>query len=182
MNYSRVSFNFFKTNSIFTEPGLRYYQMWKPSIVMFLLLGAASAQKYDGPRPPKKDVIYIVHADNLIPTETGEAKEEGKKSDPVYTFPGVSSPARTPLAEPIFILDSDSIKPDSVELYRMDVKSGHREVKVSGGSKKNGKALRLSVVKLDRGLYKLEAAETLDPGQYALLPSSGNHVFCFEVY
>ncbi|MGA3205078.1 MAG: hypothetical protein ABSF12_21490 [Bryobacteraceae bacterium] len=151
--------------------------------MVLLLCGLAWAQTYTGPRPPKKDVIYIVHADNLIPTETGEASQEGKKNDPVYTFPGASSPARTPLAEPIFILDSDQIKPDSVELYRMDVKSGHREVKVSGGSKKYGnKALRLSVTKLDRGLYKLEASETLEPGEYALSPTSGNHVFCFEVY
>jgi hypothetical protein len=156
--------------------------MWKRAMVL-LLSGLAWAQTYTGPRPPKKDVIYIVHADNLIPTETGEATQEGKKNDPVYTFPGASSPARTPLAEPIFILDSDQIKPDSVELYRMDVKSGHREVKVSGGSKKYGnKALRLSVTKLDRGLYKLEASETLEPGEYALSPTSGNHVFCFEVY
>jgi hypothetical protein len=155
--------------------------MWKYTIAL-LLCSSAWAQKYDGPRPPKKDVIYLLHADNLIPTEMGEAKEEGKKNDPVYTFPGTSSPARTPLAEPIFILDSDAIKPDSVELYRMDVRSGHREVKVSGGSRRNPKALRLSVTKLDRGLYKLEASETLDPGQYALSPTGGNHVFCFEVY
>jgi hypothetical protein len=156
--------------------------MWKRSIVL-LLCGLVWAQKYDGPRPQKKDMIYILHADNLIPTETGDAKEEGKKNEPVFTFAGTSSPARTPLAEPIFILDSDAIKPDSVELYRMDVKSGHREVKVSGGSKKYGtKALRLSVTKLDRSLYKLEAAETLDPGEYALSPTGGNHVFCFEVY
>ena len=151
--------------------------------MVLLLSGALFAQKYDGPRPPKKDVIYLVHADNLVPTEMGDAKEEGKKNDPVYTFPGASSPARTPLAEPIFILDSDSIKPDSVELYRMDVKSGHREVKVSGGSRHSGgKALRLSVSKLDRGLYKLEASEPLDPGEYVLSPTGGSHVFCFEVY
>ena len=150
--------------------------------MVLFLCAAAWAQKYDGPRPPKKDVIYLLHADNLIPTETGEAKEEGKK-DPVYTFPGTSSPARTPLAEPIFILDSDSIKPDSVELYRMDVRSGHREVKVSGGSRRGGgKAIRLSVTRLDKGLYKLEASETLDPGEYVLSPTGGNHVFCFEVY
>jgi hypothetical protein len=156
--------------------------MWKRSLV-FLLAGFAWAQTYDGPRPPKKDMIYIVHANNLVPTETGDATQEGKKNDQVYTFPGTSSSARTPLAEPIFILDSDTIKPDSVELYRMDVRSGHREVKVTGGSRKSGnKALRLSVTKLDRGLYKLEAAETLDPGQYSLSPSSSNHVFCFEVY
>jgi len=148
-----------------------------------LLSGLVLAQKYDGPRPPKKDMIYLVHADNLIPTETGEAKEEGKKNEPVYTFPGTNSPARTPLAEPIFMIDSDSIRPDGVELYRMDVKSGHREVKVSGGSKRYGnKPLRLSVTKLDRNLYKLEASETLDPGQYSLTPAGSNKVFCFEVY
>src|SRR5580704_18122251 len=152
-------------------------------LAVLLLSCAAWAQKYDGPRPPKKDFIYLLHADNLVPMESGEAKEEGKKNDPVYTFPGTSSPARTPLAEPIFMIDSDTIKPDSVELYKMDVRSGHREVKVSGGSRHSGtKALRLSVTKLDRGLYKLEASETLDPGQYALLPTGGNHVFCFEVY
>jgi hypothetical protein len=157
--------------------------MWKHSITLFLFCGLACAQKYDGPRPPKKDMIYIVHADNLIPTETSDAKEEGKKGDSVYTLPGASSASRTPLAEPIFILDSDNIKADSVELYRMDVKSGHREVKVTGGSKRYGtKALRLQVTKLDRGLYKLEASETLEPGQYALLPTGSSHVFCFEVY
>jgi hypothetical protein len=150
--------------------------------MVLLLSGAMFAQKYDGPRPPKKDVIYLLHADNLVPTESADAKEEGKKNDTVYTFPGTTSSARTPLAEPIFILDSDSIRPDSVELYRMDVRSGHREVKVSGGSRRNGKALRLSVTKLDRGLYKLEASETLDPGEYVLSPTDGKHVFCFEVY
>jgi hypothetical protein len=151
--------------------------------MVVLLCSVAFAQKYDGPRPPKKDVIYLLHADNLIPLESGDKTEEGKKSDPIYTFPGASSPSRTPLAEPIFILDSDAIRPDSVEMYRMDVKSGHREVKVSGGSKRGGgKALRLSVTKLDRGIYKMEASETLDPGQYVLSPSSGSHVFCFEVY
>ncbi|MGA3190228.1 MAG: hypothetical protein ABSF22_24245, partial [Bryobacteraceae bacterium] len=85
--------------------------MWKRSLVLILGSLAWAQTPYDGPRPPKKDMIYIVHADNLIPTETGDAKEEGKKGDPVYTFAGASSPARTPLAEPIFILDSDSIKP-----------------------------------------------------------------------
>lgn len=155
-------------------------------LLPFAWCGICFAQsKYDGPRPPKKDMIYIVHADNLIPTETGDATQEGKKSDPVYTFPGASSPARTPLAEPIFILDSENITPDSIELYKMDVRSGHREVKVSGGSRHGGtKALRLSVTKLDRGLYKIEAAETLDPGEYSLSPNKGdtNLVFCFEVY
>ena len=63
--------------------------MWKHSIVL-LLCGVAWAQKYDGPRPPKKDMIYLLHADNLVPTETGEANgsaatpgASGRKAQPV---------------------------------------------------------------------------------------------------
>jgi hypothetical protein len=42
-----------------------------------LLFAAAltvSAQKYDGPRPPKPDLPYLKHASNLVPTEAGEAQ------------------------------------------------------------------------------------------------------------
>ena len=140
----------------------------------------ALAQKYDGPRPEKKDFLYILHADTLVPTEAGEAKEEGKKDSPVYTVAGASSSARTPLAEPIFILDSETIKPDQVELYRFDVKGGHREVKV--GRRGGAKPLRLTVTRLEKGLYKLEASETLENGEYSLSPNGSNRVFCFTVY
>ena len=50
-----------------------------------------AADKYDGPRPPKPDLVYLVHADNLVPTEAAEAKEESG----VYTMPGATSPARS---------------------------------------------------------------------------------------
>ena len=32
-----------------------------------------AADKYSGPRPPKADLPYLVHADNLVPTEAGVA-------------------------------------------------------------------------------------------------------------
>lgn len=151
-------------------------------LLFFVVALSAWGQKYDGPRPPKKDLIYLVHADNLIPTEAAEAKEEGKKDDPTYTVAGANSPARTPMAEPIFILESDSMTPDRIELYKMDVKGGHREVRISARKGRGSKALRLTVTRLDRGLYKLEASEPLENGQYALSPSGVNHVFLFEVY
>ena len=43
-------------------------------------LMAASAQTYDGPRPPKPDVPFLKHASSLVATEVGEAKEEKQKS------------------------------------------------------------------------------------------------------
>ena len=39
------------------------------------------AQQYTGPRPPKSDLPYLMHADNLVATESQEAKQEERKSE-----------------------------------------------------------------------------------------------------
>jgi hypothetical protein len=144
---------------------------------------AGAADKYDGPRPPKADLPYLVHADNLIPTEAAEAKEESKKDETTYTMPGVSSPARTPLAEPIFILESDRVLPDRLELYRWEVKNGRRELALSKARRRgNNKALHLQVTRLEGNLYRVEASEPLENGEYSLSPNDSNRVFCFEVF
>ncbi len=142
-----------------------------------------AADTYSGPRPPKPDVPYLLHADNLVETEAGEAKEQQKgKNETVYTIPGASSPARTPLAEPIFLFESEKIKPEALQLYRLEVRGGNREVVTS--RKKAARPLRLMVTRLDQGLYRLEVNEGmgLENGEYALTPSESNAVFCFEVY
>jgi hypothetical protein len=145
-----------------------------------LLLGASSAwaADYAGPMPPTADMIYLVHADNLIATEAGEAKQE--KGD-TYSIPGVASSARTPLAEPIFLLKSEKLSAESLELYRLEAKGGRRETTVSS-KRRGGRALHLQVTRLERGLYRIEASETLENGEYALTPAGSNRVFCFEVY
>ena len=145
-------------------------------------VAALAADRYDGPRPPKQDLLYLVHADNLVPTESTEAKQEGKKDDSTYTIPGANSSARTPLAEPIFLINSDLIEPDKLELYKLDVKNGHREVTVTKRRKNNAKALHLQVTKLDGRLYRVEVDEPLDDGQYSISPADSNRVFCFEIY
>jgi hypothetical protein len=144
-----------------------------------LMLG----QKYSGPKPPKPDLPYLVHADNLVPTEASESKPETKRNEVMYTVAGTSSPARTPLAEPIFLMESDKITAQSLELYKVDVKSGHREVTMSQRRARGGpKALRLSVTRLDHNLFRIEVDEEIENGQYALSPNGSNTVFCFEVY
>jgi len=157
----------------------------RPRIAIVLTLLAVSlwAQKYTGPRPPKPDVLYLVHADNLVPTEVTEAKENSKKNDVTYTIAGAGSPARTPMAEPIFIMEADKIQPQSLELYKMDIKGDHREVTMSLRRTRGGnKPLRLSVTRLDRGLYRIEADQEMENGQYAISPNGSNTVFCFEIY
>jgi hypothetical protein len=144
-------------------------------------VGIAWTADYSGPRPPKPDMVYLVHADNLIPTEAGEAKEEGKGGNTKYVMPGATSSARTPLAEPIFLLQSEKLTAESLELYKFDVKGGRREVDLSGG-RGSAKALHLSVTRLERGLFRIEADEVLDNGEYVLSPMGSDRVFCFGIF
>src|ERR1017187_9804442 len=85
---------------------------------------AATAQKYDGSRPPKPDVPYLKHADTLIPTEAVMAKEEKKKDDTTYVIDGANSTAKTPLASPIFLMQAIRIvvtKLSSDGLWKIEV-------------------------------------------------------------
>jgi len=147
-------------------------------VLMVVTVSAFAADKYDGPRPPQPDMAYLVHADNLVPTEALEAKSESG----TYTVPGATSSARTPLAEPIFLIESDKVLPERLELYRLEVKGGRRELAASKGKRKGARPLHLSVNKVDGRLYRVEASEPLEPGEYSLSPNDSNKVFCFEVY
>ena len=157
--------------------------MVRSLLLWLVILCPLWAQKYDGPRPPKKDVVYLLHASNLVATEVQEAQQEGKKDSTTYSVAGAASPARTPLAEPIFVLASDKISAESLELYKFDVKNGKRELTMQEKRRRGGpRPFHVTVTRLDAGLYKLEASETLENGEYGLSPSGSNRVFCFQVY
>ncbi len=147
-----------------------------------LCLTALTAQKYSGPRPPKPDVPYLVHADNLVATEVAEAKEEKRKQDVAYVVAGASSSARTPLAGPAFVFQAEQIPADKLQLYRFDVKNGQREVVTSHKGKAVAQPRRINVNPLGGGLFKIEVDEHLDNGEYGLTPEGSNQVFCFQVY
>jgi hypothetical protein len=149
----------------------------------FALAGClAAADKYAGPVPAKPDLPYLLHASSLVETEVADARQEGKKTD-TFIISGASSPARTPLAEPIFIVDARNIQPESIELYRLDVKGGNREVSLSGNRRRGGsKALHLAVKPLGGHLFRVEVDEALDNGEYALSPAGDNRAYCFEIY
>ncbi len=149
----------------------------------FLVCACLAQEKYSGPRPPKPDVPYLMHADTLIELEAGEAREEQKKNDVTYTISGAASQARTPMAEPIFLFLSDKISPDDLELYRLDTKNGSRQV-VINVKKRDSRPLRLSVTKLADKLFRVEVNEGLGlpNGEYSISPRGSNRVFCFQVY
>ncbi len=154
-------------------------------LALSLAFTATAAEKYTGPHPPKPDVPYLLHANKLVETETVEAREQQGKNAITYVVSGASSPARTPMAEPIFLFESNKISASNFELFRLELKGGNREITLAQQrSRRNSGArpLRLTVQKIADRLYKIEAAETLENGQYSLSPSDSNKAFCFEVY
>ena len=157
-------------------------------LAVLCLAATLSAQKkYSGPRPAKPDVPYLQHANNLVETEAGEAKEEDRKDWKAFVMPSPSSPARTPLAEPIFLLASEKLSPEKLRVYKLEVKNGRREILFPNNPKKlkdAPKPYRLSVTRLEAGLFRLEVnhGAGLDIGEYCLSPEESNQVFCFSVY
>lgn len=138
---------------------------------------AAFAQKYDGPKPPKPDLPFIKHATALLPAEAVEAKPQKKKDVTLYTIDGANSPARTPLAAPIFLFDRARIDPASLQLFQLESKNGHREL-----GEKKPEPIRIEVTPLGGTLYRMEPYDGLDPGEYALVASGSNQFFCFAVF
>jgi len=146
---------------------------------------AQTPKKYTGPRPPKADIPYLVHASELVSTEVGEAKEDTRKDEMAATVSGAASPVRTPMAEPIFLIATEKLNAEKIELYRMNVKGSAREVVIPTNPKKikpEMRPVRLSYNRLEPGLYKIEAGQILENGEYCLSPSGSSQVFCFQVY
>jgi len=146
------------------------------------LTAQSTAKNKSGPPdPPKKDVPYILHADALVETETNEAKEETRKDDQVFSVPGAAAPVRTPLAGPEFLIESDTIPPNKLQLFKMESKNGRREVTVSRKKRPLAKPVVLSVFRVHDKVFKIRVDESLESGQYCLSPEGPNTVFCFGV-
>jgi hypothetical protein len=63
-----------------------------------------------------------------------------------------------------------------MELYKLDSKNGRRELQL-----KRAHAILLEVTRLTPdGVWKLEVAESLDPGEYSLSPKGSDQAFCFQ--
>lgn len=152
-------------------------------LLLTLAATLPAADNYTGPRPPKPDIPYLVHADRLVETEVAEAREDNHKGDVTYVIPGASSPARTPLAEPIFLIETRQLAPDRIELYKLDVKNGQREITMSQKRRRGGaRPLHVLVTRVADRLYRIEADEQLENGEYSLSPNDSNRVFCFSIY
>jgi len=86
------------------------------------------------------------------------------------------------LAGPSFLIQADKVSPEKLQLYRFEVKNGHREVFFSKKGKGSARPRRRNVNSLGGGLFKIDVAESLENGEYGLSPDGTDQVFCFQVY
>src|SRR5581483_2771180 len=154
-------------------------------VASFLVAGQVFAQTDEAHlRPPQKDLPYLLEASKLIPTEAQPATGSKSKGGETFSVPGTTSYARTPLPEPILLSSPGQIQAEPFALFHFEVKNGRREVTLSKHSEdsNNPSERRLTVRKVNPDVYRIEAAEMLDPGEYALSPQGVNKAFCFTVY
>ncbi len=156
------------------------------SIGVFLLAivgaSAAAAQPASGPPdPPKPDVPYLVHANNLVETEQSEAVEQAKKNELYYYVDGAASTVKTPLWGPEFLFREEDMRANRLQLYRFESKNGRREILIRKKKKVMAKPIFLSLFPLKDGVVRIRVDETLSPGEYCLTPEGKDAVFCFAV-
>jgi len=137
---------------------------------------------YKGPYPPKPNLPYIVHADNLIETESKTAHEQTTKNATIYTVDGDKSTARTPLANPTLVIDATTLDAEKLALFRFDIKNGHREVTLRQDGKGGSVPLHIETTKVSGHLYQIRVVDSLANGEYGLSPDGSNDAFCFEVF
>lgn len=150
-----------------------------PLLFFTLAAGAAQAPKYTGPVPPQSDVLYLRHAANLLATEAAEVKAVTDKDDTRYTIAGETSPAKTPLPLPVFMVKAQALDPMKLQLVRLRKAEGHREITASEIRKSD--PIHVSVTRFDGDLYRLDVSDSLEDGEYMLLTPGAGRGFCFAV-
>ena len=144
------------------------------------------SQEYDGPAPPRPDVPFLLHAHNLVETEIGEARMEERKNEEAHILTGAASPVRTPLAEPIFIFESEEIPVESLTLWQVETVRGSREIAFPNDPERRRRRgpfpVHLTVKPLGGDLFWLEVNQYLENGEYCISPDGSQKVFCFQIY
>ena len=132
--------------------------------------------------PPKVDVPYLIHANNLVETEQSRAVEQSSKKEQTYHVPGATSGVLTPMAGPEFLLKVENLDPDRLQLYRFESRNGQREILIRKKKKIVAKAYYTSTTRVSPGVFRIRADQFLENGEYCLTPSGSDAVFCFTVH
>jgi hypothetical protein len=151
------------------------------ALTLFVLsIGLLAQTKYTGAKPDKKDVPYLVHAATLVQTEIVHSTPKEDGGHTVWSLPGESSLAKTPLALPIFLIDAGTLAPLKLRLYAFEPKNGRRELTL--GRDVDADPILLTVANVSGTLFRIELVNEVPNGEYGLTIPGSNQFFCFSVF
>lgn len=134
------------------------------------------------PKPDKKDVLYLVHASTLVQTEIVRPVPKDDGASNTWSIPGESSLAKTPLALPIFTIDTASIAPEKLQLYPFEIKDAHRELTLRKKGPSETEPILITISPISGTLYRIELVNEIPNGEYGLTIPGSNQFFCFSVF
>jgi len=135
-----------------------------------------------GPKPDKKDIPYLLLANNLVQTEVVRPTAQQTPEGTSYSIPGETSLAKTPLALPVFLIDAAQIQPQKLRLIRLTASSGHRQALIRKTPSSDDPPLLLTASRIADAIYRLEAVNEIENGEYALNAAGSDQFFCFTVF
>ncbi len=147
-----------------------------------VLPGQAERNRLGLPNPPKQDIPYLIHGGDIRELEQVDATEEAAKNQSLYWIAGPAAAARTPLAAPEFLFDSQQIDPRDLSLFRFETKNGRRELLYRKKKKVVAKPYFLNLEGVAGHVVRIRINASLAPGEYGLTPDGRNIVFTFAVF
>jgi len=158
----------------------------RPALTAIVTVAAAitlAAQiKKALPAPGKKDVLYLVHAGTLVQTEIVRPVPKDDGASNIWSIPGESSLAKTPLALPIFTIDAYAIAPEKLQLYPFEIKGAHRELTLKKKGPSETEPIFITIFPVAGTLYRIELVNEIPNGEYGLTIPGSNQFFCFSVF
>ena len=101
----------------------------------------------------------------------------------LYSFTGGSSPSRADSNRPVLLVmaDQEALMPMNVELSRLQIGQGTRQIVYSPSKKHSASSIPVTVTQASATLRKLNVSEPLPAGQYVVLLENSTRGFLFEV-
>ena len=134
------------------------------------------------PSPSSASRVVLLENGDFIDLESQELKAQDIGDGAVlYSFAGDSSPTRIGSTRPIFLV----MMPGNVELARVQVGKGNRQLLYSAAKKHSASPLAVTVTQVSDTLRRVTVSEPLTPGEYVLVvvdsnKDDSNRAYLFE--
>jgi hypothetical protein len=127
--------------------------------------------------------VVLVENSDFRDLEVQELKSEEIGDGAVlYSFAGDSSQTRINSGSPVFIVlaETETMQGENLELSRLQVGQGVRQLVYSLTKKRSASSLPITVTQVSSTVRKINVTEPLPPGEYVVLLGSSNRGFLFE--